>query len=330
MVPHQNNFVAGFNAIGIAGNDFDDVVENIINNWGAVTGATGGDNGPATAVGDLAEEITNLKKAYDLLETAQKEMASEDGLSADTIEALAAAEENYLDYLYEENGVIKLNTEAWKENANAKMKSDIANIQSEISALEEKNRVLREQIETVKSQEAAVKDNSAWWERAQDAVMGAIKDTWLASATNELEENTRAIEENQAKLALYSSLYGSITGDLNAYTAALANFSNIATTVDSVSDSFQTLADLQAEVANGFSISLDKALEFASVYPEILNNAQVSANGQITLNEGVVNTFLQGKKAELDAQIDAEIAKLESDKAVLEAKVETAQAQLDV
>ena len=71
-----NNFVAGFNAIGIAGNDFDDVVENIINNWGAVTGATGGDNGPATAVGDLAEEITNLKKAYDLLETAQKGLIS--------------------------------------------------------------------------------------------------------------------------------------------------------------------------------------------------------------------------------------------------------------
>ena len=324
-----DNFVAGFNAMGIAGNDFDDVVDNIIDNWGAVTGAVSGTEA-ATAVGDLAEEVTELKKAYDLLKTAQEEVASGEGLSPDTIAELAAAEENYLDYLYEENGIIKLNTEAWKENANAKMKDDIASIQSEIAALEEKNAVLREQISTIENQETVAKDNAAWWEKAKDAVGGFPEDTWMEVATSELEENTRAIEENQAKLALYSSLYGSITGDMDAYSAALANFSNISTTVDGISNSFQTLADLQAQVANGFSMSLDKALEFAAVYPEILNNAQVSTNGQIVLNEGVVNTFLQGKKAELDAQIDSEIAKLEADKAVLQAKMEAAQAQLDL
>ena len=323
------NFVAGFNAVGIAGRDFDDVVDNIIDNWGAVTNAVSGTDS-ATAIGDLAEEITDLKKAYDLLQTAQEEMASGRGLSASTIAELASAEENYLNYLYEENGIIKLNTEAWKENANAKMKDDIASIQNEIAALEEKNAALREQITTIENQETAVRDNAAWWERARDAVGGFINDTWVAAATAEIEANTLAIEENQARLALYSSLYGSITGDLGAYSAALANFTNISTTVDGISDSFQTLADLQAEVANGFSMSLEKALEFAAVYPEILNNAQVSADGQIILNEGVVNTFLQGKKAELDAQIDAEIAKLESDKAVLQAKMEAAQAQLDL
>lgn len=325
-----DNFVAGFNAIGVAGDDFDDVVENIINNWGAVTGAMSGEDGPATAVGDLAEEITKLKEAYDLLETAQKEMSGESGLSPDTIEALAAAEENYLDYLYEENGIVKLNTEAWKENANAKMRDDIASIQSEIAALEEKNAVLREQIETVQNQEDAVRDNSAWWERAGDAVRGYFEDAWIRSATNELEENTRAIEENQAKLALYSSLYGSITGDMDVYSAALANFSSISATVDGISSSFQTLANLQAQVANGFSMSLDKAMEFAAVYPEILNNAQVSANGQIILNEDVVNSFIQGKKAELDADVDSQIAQLEARKSVLEARLDFSQAELEL
>ena len=316
-----DNFVAGFHAVGIAGDDFDDVVENIINNWGAVTGAMSGDDSPAVAVGDLAQEITNLKKAYDLLETAQKEMSGGGGLSADTIESLAAAEENYLDYLYEENGVVKLNTEAWKENANAKMQSDIANIQEEIDSLEERNSALADTLEIYRTNQHMSAGNTsmtdAWNERIQEV-------------TDEINANTAAISANQSKLDLYSALYSNITGDLDAYSAALANFSNVANTVDTISDSFQTLADLQAQVANGFSMSLDKALEFASVYPEILNNAQVSADGQIILNEGVVNTFLQGKKAELDAQIDSEIAKLEADKAVLEAKIETAQAQLDV
>lgn len=119
-------------------------------------------------------------------------------------------------------------------------------------------------------------------------------------------------------------------GDLDAYTSALQNFSNVATTIDTISDSFQTLADLQAEVANGFTMSLDKALEFAKVYPEIMNNAQVAADGQIILNEDVVNSFIQGKKAELDAQIDGQIAQLEAEKAVLQAKMEAAQTQLDL
>ena len=125
-------------------------------------------------------------------------------------------------------------------------------------------------------------------------------------------------------------LYGSITGDLDAYTSALNNFSRISNTINSVSDSFQTLANLQNQVADGFTMSLDKALEFASVYPEILNNATVAADGQLTLNADVVNSFIAGKKAELDAQIDSQITQLEADKAVLTAKMESAQAQLEL
>ena len=123
---------------------------------------------------------------------------------------------------------------------------------------------------------------------------------------------------------------GFSTGDLDAYTSALNNFSRISNTINSVSDSFQTLANLQNQVADGFTMSLDKALEFASVYPEILNNATVAADGQLTLNADVVNSFITGKKAELDAQIDSQITQLEADKAVLTAKMESAQAQLEL
>lgn len=116
----------------------------------------------------------------------------------------------------------------------------------------------------------------------------------------------------------------------SGYTSALNNFSRISNTINSVSDSFQTLANLQNQVADGFTMSLDKALEFASVYPEILNNATVAADGQLTLNADVVNSFIAGKKAELDAQIDSQITQLEADKAVLTAKMESAQAQLEL
>lgn len=270
---------------------------------------------------NLPEVLSELKSSYDVLSSAEGDMAGGGGLSTDTIDALASAEENYLDYLYEENGVIKLNTAAWKENANAKMMSEMDEIQKEIASLEERNNALRETIDLLQ-QQAANGPSDSWY---QSGITGQI-----AEASREIEANTKAIAENQGKLALYSSLYGSITGDLDAYTSALQNFSNVASTIDTITSSFQTLADLQAEVANGFTMSLEKAMEFAAVYPEILNSAQVTADGQIALNEGVVNSFIQGKQAELDSQIDAQIAQLEADKAVLQAKMEAAQAQLDL
>ena len=121
---------------------------------------------------------------------------------------------------------------------------------------------------------------------------------------------------------------GGVEGAIADYASAIGNFENVADKIASVSDSLQTVADLQDEVANGFAMSLDKALEFAAVYPEILNGATVSADGQISLNEDVVNSFISGKEAEMKSQIDEQIAALEADKATLVAKKEFAEAQL--
>lgn len=270
---------------------------------------------------ELTDVISALQSSYNALDAAQADMADGGGLSPETIEKLAKAEGNYLDYLYEENGVIKLNTEAWKENANAKMLGEMDEIQKEIDYLEDQNDTLSKTLELYRQNKHMSAGNSVLTEEWDKKIQEVIAD---------MAENNREIEENQAKLAIYSSLYGSITGDLDAYITALQNFSNVANSIDSITGSFQTLANLQAEVANGFTMSLDKALEFAKVYPEILNSAQATADGQIMLNKDVVNSFIEGKKAELDAQIDAEVAKLEADKEVLQAKMEAAQAQLDL
>lgn len=283
----------------------------------------------------LTDTVSTLKAAYDALDAAQADMATGAGLSTDTIDALASANDDYLGYLYEENGVIKLNTEAWIENANAKMQEQMAEIEKETESLKEQNAALEEKNRLLDEQARDGEDYYAQY--GSDGGAGTERLNAAREYRAEIEENNRVIEENnlkitenQGKLAIYSSLYGSITGDLDAYTSALNNFSRISNTINSVSDSFQTLANLQNQVADGFTMSLDKALEFASVYPEILNNATVAADGQLTLNADVVNSFISGKKAELDAQIDSQIAQLEADKAVITAKMESAQAQLEL
>jgi TP901 family phage tail tape measure protein len=300
----------------------------------AIADTTSGTGVYTASLSNLADILSDLQSAYDLVNTAEEEMAT-GGLSPETINALAAANKDYIDYLYEENGVIKLNTEAWMENANAKMQEQMAEIEKETESLKEQNAALEEKNRLLDGQAKSGEDY--YDQYGSDGGAGTERLNAAREYRAEIEENNRVIEENnlkiaenQGKLAIYSSLYGSITGDLDAYTSALNNFSRISNTINSVSDSFQTLANLQNQVADGFTMSLDKALEFASVYPEILNNATVAADGQLTLNADVVNSFIAGKKAELDAQIDSQITQLEADKAVLTAKMESAQAQLEL
>lgn len=300
----------------------------------AIADTTSGTGVYTASLSNLADILSDLQSAYDLVNTAEEEMAT-GGLSPETINALAAANKDYIDYLYEENGVIKLNTEAWMENANAKMQEQMAEIEKETESLKEQNAALEEKNRLLDEQAKSGEDY--YDQYGSDGGAGTERLNAAREYRAEIEENNRVIEENnlkiaenQGKLAIYSSLYGSITGDLDAYTSALNNFSRISNTINSVSDSFQTLANLQNQIADGFTMSLDKALEFASVYPEILNNATVAADGQLTLNADVVNSFIAGKKAELDAQIDSQITQLEADKAVLTAKMESAQAQLEL
>lgn len=300
----------------------------------AIADTTSGTGVYTASLSNLADILSDLQSAYDLVNTAEEEMAT-GGLSPETINALATANKDYIDYLYEENGVIKLNTEAWMENANAKMQEQMAEIEKETESLKEQNAALEEKNRLLDEQAKSGEDY--YDQYGSDGGAGTERLNAAREYRAEIEENNRVIEENnlkiaenQGKLAIYSSLYGSITGDLDAYTSALNNFSRISNTINSVSDSFQTLANLQNQVADGFTMSLDKALEFASVYPEILNNATVAADGQLTLNADVVNSFIAGKKAELDAQIDSQITQLEADKAVLTAKMESAQAQLEL
>lgn len=279
----------------------------------------------------LTDVLSKLQSAYSALEVAEKDMATGQGLTAETVAALAAAEEDYLNYIYEENGVLMLNTEAWKDNANAKMLREMVEIESEINSLAEQNRLLAEQNDTLE-------ENIEYYKEQRDiASDGGMWNQRIIEATNSIEDNNDAIaensdliRENQGLLAVYGTLYGDITGDISAYNEALENFANVANVIDSVATSYAGLANLQNAVADGFTFSLDKILEYAKAYPEILNSATVTANGELALNEAVVNSFIAGKKAELDAQIDAEIAKLEADKAVLEAKKANATAQLEL
>jgi hypothetical protein len=100
--------------------------------------------------------------------------------------------------------------------------------------------------------------------------------------------------------------------------------------LDEYASKMQTLASIQSEVSKSFTISAEKAKKFAMTYPEILKGAETTANGQIILNEGVVNSVLQGERAKQNAAIDTEIQNLKLQNAESEAKIKFYKTQIKV
>lgn len=138
------------------------------------------------------------------------------------------------------------------------------------------------------------------------------------------EEERAQVDELINSLQLLSS-YGD-TG-MDAYATSIgATWNDTANVIEGVTTQFENLAKVQEAVSNGLTMSATAAAELAKMYPEILSQAEFSADGQITLNEDVVKNILAGDQSIINSQIE----KLEADKAELTAKKELAIAELEI
>lgn len=158
-------------------------------------------------------------------------------------------------------------------------------------------------------------------EQQPDSLIQSLQDLKQSLSTDEEREQVDLLINSLQRLSSYGD-----TG-IEAYSTSIGNtWNDTANVIENVTNQFENLAKVQEAVANGLTMSTTAAAELAKMYPEILTNAEVTANGQITLNEDVVNSILDGDKSIIDAQI----AKLEADKAELTAKKTYAEAQLNI
>ena len=158
-------------------------------------------------------------------------------------------------------------------------------------------------------------------EQQPDSLIQSLQDLKQSLSTDEEREQVDLLINSLQRLSSYGD-----TG-IEAYSTSIGNtWNDTANVIENVTNQFENLAKVQEAVANGLTMSTTAAAELAKMYPEILTNAEVTANGQITLNEDVVDSILDGDKSIIDAQI----AKLEADKAELTAKKTYAEAQLNI
>ena len=162
------------------------------------------------------------------------------------------------------------------------------------------------------------------------SVLLAQQPASLIQSLQELKDSLNTDAEREQVDLLINSLQSlSSYGDsgIEAYATTIGStWNDTANVIEGVTSQFENLAKVQEAVADGLTMSMDAAAELAAMYPEILTNAEYAGNGQITLNEEVVKSILAGDKSFVDAQI----TKLEADKATLEAKKSYAEAQLEM
>lgn len=229
-------------------------IEDVVDNLNASFGRANGENVSAYSnnLSNLADVISELRTSYDLLEGAQSEMDENGGLSAETVEKLAKAEENYLDYLYEENGAVKLNTEAWKENANAKIKSDMRGIQNEIASIEARNAALLESIQLYEDQMALGDPGGEYAEKIEEA-------------TREIEKNSEAVLENQKKYGIYASVFQQVSDDGNAA------FETLTDKLTEITELYDLVEKAQDEFSQSGVLSASTLSSIAGKFPEMQN-----------------------------------------------------------
>lgn len=185
-------------------------------------------------------------------------------------------------------------------------------MEAEITVLESESKAIQDVI-----------DNYAEKRRAalasQDLVSYQYYCEIIDTEATKLKKANVALAEKESLLHMVKTAYDSIQP---------ADWDNTFSTFDIAVNQLETLANLQATVADGYTITAEQVRKFAEVYPEILEAAQVTADGEITLNDAVVNAFLQGKQVEIKSAVNAEIEKLNAKKAVLQAELDIVNAQI--
>ena len=279
-----------------------------------LTGLASAFTGNANAADEAAQQYTGLVDAlkrlsdgYSLLETAKKEMA-EGSLSLDTVKKIADAlgdGELLTDYIYEENGALKLNTDAWIQRSEAIAAADKAYLEKQKAELE------------------YLKEQNALVEQYEGLTYDQIVDSAGSDTANAVMMAREYVSDHVADLATLDEQLAHTTGMIDIYDIALRdagsgddplNLSSMISSLDSVGSKAKGLLSVLTELENGTAMSEGEIAALALQYEELFG---VSPEFDLTTLEGqraAIQAVVDALEAEYDATIDTQIAALEAAK----------------
>lgn len=127
-------------------------------------------------------------------------------------------------------------------------------------------------------------------------------------------DGSMTIEELQAKIKQAKYEAATMLEPLNV-SGLIGDLDTVASSVDKITSAMEKLA-------NGTALSKKELLDLIAQYPELIQQANLFADGSVEAQRIALNAILDMKEQEYDAAIDAKIAELEATKQLLDNQLE--------
>lgn len=136
----------------------------------------------------------------------------------------------------------------------------------------------------------------------------------------ELQVRLKDVDEGSEEYKAIESQINDLTDSLskNADKIKLSIDSSLRQDVDEAFDIGRDFDALQEKIANGLEMTTEDVVSLIdSGYGELLRNCEANANATISLNQSIVDAYVQQKKDEVEADRQAKIAQLETQREML-------------
>ena len=149
----------------------------------------------------------------------------------------------------------------------------------------------------------------------------------LSNAQVELEAVTEKYNEYQNAVSDTKKEIEDTDWELKIDLAGAEEILSIGDSILSESDKIREAAMM---IGEGYVVASEDAKQLAEVFPEIMENAEVLADGQIQLNQGVVEETLTGQQSILHGDVTTALSRIDSQIKILTAQKEAAEAELEL
>ena len=280
--------------------------------------------GKAAAQSDMAEtQMATIKEVMaEIQENNSLEKLDEEtkALWEDLLETLNITEEwndvsklgatNMLDYLSD------IQTQLGYANQNS-----VGMKMQQLQATEELREAELKRLEDTYGKQAELTEKINSYEKGDKSVFGSEEDY------NKAKKHLQEIIDKSVELASVRDELGSRDW---SFDITLEGLDDILTAGDSIVSESQKIKESAELIGEGFKVAKEDARKLLEIYPELYENSEVLKDGTIQLSQETVKELLGDQAEIVDGDTEAQIAKLENQKKLLQGILDSAQADLDI
>lgn len=269
----------------------------------------------------MSDAVSAASDSFDILKTATEEMGKDgsNGISSKTFMSILkelGEDESISDYLYTENGLLKLNTEAWLARSEAIITSQREVVQANVDAAKAENKKLQAEIEANLDAMYSFdpsEDNYAFYEELEQ------RNKELQA---KIDANNQIIADGTVQIDIYDTALQQLADDLaggNGDTLFKTALGDLKEMREESKGLFDVLEQLTAKDA--------KPLDYTTLITQFPELRKYQASELDTVEEQItaINALIATRQAEYEAAIDAQIGILQARKATLDAEKDAAE-----